>query len=196
MWSRVYDVPVVQRALYRPVQDAVLGELRRSPTRRILDVGCGTGILCERLARELDAEVVFGCDLSIGMVRQAATRSAGPWVQGDAQCLPLASGSVDVIVSTDSFHFFPDPDAALAEFHRVLAPGGRFLVGTVDLPNPAISRAVNAAHTAVGSPLRGTTRAELTDRVRRAGFGEVHHDRVVRIGGALPTLLTVATRDG
>lgn len=43
LWSHVYDLPVVQWAIYRPVQEAVLGELRRPLARRILDVGCGTG---------------------------------------------------------------------------------------------------------------------------------------------------------
>ena len=111
LWSRVYDLAPVQWAIYRPVQEAVLRELRRPPAHRILDVGCGTGILTERLARELDAELVCGCDFSIGMLDQAVARRSGPWVQSDAQQLPVAGGTVDVVVSTESFHWFPDPDA-------------------------------------------------------------------------------------
>ncbi|HEX6422102.1 MAG TPA: class I SAM-dependent methyltransferase [Acidimicrobiales bacterium] len=195
LWSRVYDLPVIQWAIYRPVQEAVLRELRRPPARRILDVGCGTGILTERLARELDPELVCGCDFSIGMLEQAVTRRPGPWVQADAQHLPLSRGSVDVVVSTESFHWFPDPDAALAEFRRVLAPGGRLLVGVVNMRTATMSRAASAIAARLGEPAHWTTRAEMRRRVERAGFRVLRQHRVARIGGVtLPTVLTVAAR--
>lgn len=195
LWSRVYDLPVVQWAIYRPVQEAVLRELRRPPARRILDVGCGTGILTERLARELDPELVCGCDFSIGMLEQAVTRRPGPWVQADAQHLPLSRGSVDVVVSTESFHWFPDPEAALAEFGRVLAPGGRLLVGVVNMRTATMSRAASAISARLGEPAHWTTRAEMKRRVERAGFRVLRRHRVARIGGVtLPIVLTVATR--
>jgi ubiquinone/menaquinone biosynthesis C-methylase UbiE len=195
LWSRVYDLPVVQWAIYRPVQEAVLRELRRPLARRILDVGCGTGILTERLARELDAELICGCDFSIGMLKQAAIRRSGPWVQGDAQHLPLSGASVDAVVSTESFHWFPDPDAALAEFRRVLAPDGRLLVGVVNMRTASMSVAASAIAARLGEPAHWTTRAEMKRRIERAGFRAVRQHRVARIGGnALPTVLTVATR--
>lgn len=195
LWSRVYDLYPVQWAVYRPVQEAVLRELRRSPAARILDVGCGTGILTERLARELDAELVCGCDFSMGMLEQAVTRRAGPWVLADAQRLPLARDSVDVVVSTESFHWFPDPDAALAEFHRALAPNGRLVVGEVNMPAGFLSRAANVITARLGQPARWTTRAGMQHHVERAGFHDTRQHRIARIGGtALPTVLTVATR--
>jgi ubiquinone/menaquinone biosynthesis C-methylase UbiE len=195
LWSRVYDLQMVQWAVYRPVQEAVLGELRRSPARRILDVGCGTGILTERLASELDAELVCGCDFSIGMLEQAATRGCGPWVLADAQCLPLARGSVDVVVSTESFHWFPDPDVALAEIRRVLAANGRLIVGEVNMPTRLMSRAANVITARLGQSAHWTTRAGMQRRVERAGFRDVRQHRIARVGGiALPTVLTVANR--
>lgn len=195
LWSRVYDLPVVQRAIYRPVQDAVIRELRRPLPRRIVDVGCGTGILTERLARELDADLICGCDFSIGMLDHALARRPGPWVRADAQHLPLSGASVDVVVSTESFHWFPDPDAVLAEFRRVLAPNGRLLVGVVNMRTAPISRAAGAIAARLGEPAHWTTRADMKRRVEHAGFRGVRQRRVARIGGiALPTVLTVATR--
>jgi ubiquinone/menaquinone biosynthesis C-methylase UbiE len=186
---------VVQWAIYRPVQEAVLHELRRPLARRILDVGCGTGILTERLARELDAELVCGCDFSIGMLEQAVARGSGPWVQADAQRLPLSDSSVDAVISTESFHWFPDPDAALAEFRRVLAPNGRLLVGVVNMRTASASRAASAIAARLGEPAHWVTRAEMKRRVQRAGFRGVRQRRVARVGGvAVPTVLTVATR--
>jgi ubiquinone/menaquinone biosynthesis C-methylase UbiE len=195
LWSRVYDLPVVQWAVYRPVQDAVLRELRSPLARRILDVGGGTGILTERLARELDAELVCGCDFSLGMLEQAAGRQPGPMVQADAQHLPLTAGSVDAVVSTESFHWFPDPDAALAELRRVLAPGGRLLVGTVNMRTASMSRATSAMAARLGEPAHWPTREEMKHRVEHAGFRAVRQSRVARISGlVLPSVLTVATR--
>lgn len=195
LWSRVYDLSPVQRAIYRPVQEAVLDELRQASPRRILDIGCGTGILTERLAGELGAELAVGCDFSLGMLEQARSRGSGPWVQGDAQRLPLAARSVDAVVSTESFHWYPDPDVALAELHRVLSPGGRLVVGVVNMHTTAMSRAAGAIARGLGEPARWMTRSEMRQRVEQVGFHVDRQQRVARIGSVvLPTVLTVATR--
>ena len=113
VWSRVYDLPPVQAAIYHPVHDAVLGELRAHPARRILDVGCGTGDLTARLRAELTTDLVAGCDFSAGMLEQAAARTrAVRWLQGDATRLPFTDSSFEAVVSTEAFHWFPDPNAA------------------------------------------------------------------------------------
>ena len=107
----------------------------------------------------------------------------------------MAGGTVDVVVSTESFHWFPDPDAALAELRRVLAPSGRLLVGVVNMRWASTSRAASAFAARLGEPAQWATRAEMKRRVERAGFRVVRQHRVVRIGGiVLPTVLTVATR--
>jgi ubiquinone/menaquinone biosynthesis C-methylase UbiE len=99
-WSLFYDLPWVQRAVYRAPQDAVVARLAATGSARVLDVGCGTGQLAARLRRELGARVV-GCDFSRGMLRaaQARDRVAG-WVQGDACRLPFREASFDAVVST------------------------------------------------------------------------------------------------
>ena len=173
IWSRFYDAPMVQQAIYRPVHEAVLKELARQRGGRIADVGCGTGILTVRLAGELGADTVCGFDFSLGMLEQASARQVGPWVQADAQRLPLPSESLDAVVSTESFHWFPDPDAALAEFHRVLAPGGRLVVGMVNVRTAAMARVVSTVSAVLGQPARWPTRArhEPPGRCRRVPRG-------------------------
>jgi len=196
IWSRFYDLPPVQLAVYRPVHQTVLRQLRERPSERVLDVGCGTGILTSRLAEELDADLVAGCDFSLGMLRQARERAGGVgWVQGDALRLPVRSATVDAVVSTEAFHWFPDPDAALAEFFRVLTPGGRAVVALVNVRREETSRLMHGSSEALGQPAWWPTRAEMRERFTRAGFADLRQHRVVRIAGLLiPTVVTVGRK--
>jgi SAM-dependent methyltransferase len=97
---------------------------------RVLDVGCGTGVLAREAARRVGAggEVV-GLDLNPAMLAVARRRAPEiEWHQGDAGELPFENGAFDVVVSQYALMFFPDPALALREMWRVLAPGGRLAV--------------------------------------------------------------------
>lgn len=97
---------------------------------RVLDVGCGTGVLArkaaDRVARE---EQVTGLDLNEGMLAMARRlRPRIDWRQGDATRLPFADASFDVVLSQFALMYFLDRAAALAEMVRVLRPAGRLVV--------------------------------------------------------------------
>jgi len=101
---------------------AVFAELVRGP---VADVGCGTGRITSHLAG-LGVDV-SGVDLSPGML--AAARRAFPdltFTEGTMTALPIADGTLGGVVAWYSTIHVPDEDlpAALAEFHRVLRPGG------------------------------------------------------------------------
>jgi ubiquinone/menaquinone biosynthesis C-methylase UbiE len=199
LWSLFYDAPLVQRLTYRPEHDAVLGELSRGAPRRVLDLGCGTGQLAARVRRELPHAEVVGCDFSRGMLEHAARRTHGlPLVRGDAQRLPFGPASFDAVVSTEAFHWFPDPGAALAEIHRVLAPRGRLLVSLVNPPAEWLSRAARGVSRLVGEPLRWPTRPRMRHQVESAGFRVDAQRAVFRLPAPflLPSVLTLATRRG
>jgi len=188
----------VQRLTYRPGQDAVVAALAASPPERILDVGCGTGQLTARLGRELPEACVVGCDFSRGMLARARGRSrAAHWVQADAQRLPFPAGHFDALVSTEAFHWFPDPDAALGEFHRVLAPGGRLLVALVNPPLEWMSDASQLGSRLVGEPFRWPTRSAMRRMVESAGFRVETQRRIFRLPApfSFPTVLTAAVRE-
>jgi len=198
-WSTFYDLPLVQRLTYRPVQDAVVLALRAFGPRRVIDVGCGTGLLATRLCRELDGASVVGCDFSHGMLMHAhAHAEPVSLVQGDAQRLPFRDASADAIVSTEAFHWFPDKRRALAEFFRVLAPGGRLLVALVNTPNDVVRTAFRIGSRAIGQPFDWPTRAEMRALFERAGFRVDAQRRVYRIpaGMLLPPVMTVGVRPG
>ena len=133
--SSGYDIDWIQRWGYRPAQDAILRQLGSHEVTRVVDVGCGTGILAARVQATLQPDEVTGIDPSEGMLANARKRStAVDWLVGAAEDLPLANESVDAVTTSTAFHFFDQP-AALAEFHRVLAPGGIVVVGSIIQPS-------------------------------------------------------------
>jgi SAM-dependent methyltransferase len=101
-----------------------------APGERVLDVGCGTGVLAREAAvRAGPAGRVVGLDLNEGML--AVARRLRPeidWRHGDALDLPFADHAFDVVASQFALMFFPDRPRALREMWRVLAPGGRLAV--------------------------------------------------------------------
>jgi ubiquinone/menaquinone biosynthesis C-methylase UbiE len=99
--------------------------------RRILDAGCGSGSLTEAL-RDRGAEVT-GTDSSASMLALAARRLGGTatLVKADlGRPLPFATGSFDDVMASLVLHYLPDWGPVLAEFHRVLVPGGRLVAST------------------------------------------------------------------
>jgi ubiquinone/menaquinone biosynthesis C-methylase UbiE len=197
VWSTFYDLPLLQRLTYRPVQDAVAVALRAVRPRRVIDVGCGTGLLATRLHRELDGVSVVGCDFSHGMLMHARAHAEPvSWVRADAQRLPFRDASADAIVSTEAFHWFPDKRRALDEFFRVLVPGGHLLVAMVNTPNDVVRAAFRIASSAVRQPFDWPTRDEMRALFEHAGFRVEAQKRVFRIpaGLLLPPVMTVGMR--
>ena len=114
----------------------MLAQLRTYSARRVADIACGTGILADRIERELHPDEVYGVDMSEGMLSQARARSSQvQWLRGPAEQLPFGDGTLDAVVTTSAFHFF-DQRAALREFHRVLAVGGLAAVATISPSQP------------------------------------------------------------
>lgn len=104
-------------------------ERRLGGARRVLDVGCGGGVLARRLSAA--GREVVGVDPSPAQVDRA--RAAGVVVeQAGAEQLPFADESFDAVVSSCSIKHWRDRPAGLAECLRVLRPGGPLVVGEID----------------------------------------------------------------
>jgi SAM-dependent methyltransferase len=97
---------------------------------RVLDVGCGTGVLARAAADRVAVEAqVSGVDINEGMLAVAGRLRPGvDWRQGDATELPFADETYDVVVSQFALMYFPDRRSALSEMVRVLKPRGRLAV--------------------------------------------------------------------
>ena len=108
-----------------------LAEFPTSPALRVLDIGCGTGVL---LRRALDADATrsaIGVDITVHMLRHAAQRlpSTVPLVCASGETVPLRTASADLVVSTNALHYMRDPMGMLREAYRLLVPGGTVIVG-------------------------------------------------------------------
>lgn len=197
LWSHVYDVPVVQRATYRPVHDAVVRVLAKKPPRAILDVACGTGQLGARLRGTFPRSDVVGCDFSAGMLQRAATRSGRVgWVRADAARLPFADGSFDALTCTEAFHWFPRQGAALAEFNRVLVPGGRVLIGLINPRSELLSDLTSFGSRFLAEPFYWPTAGRFRQALSAAGFRTLSQLTVNRLPGVVlfPAVLSVARK--
>lgn len=108
--------------------DVVLARLRDHNPRELLDVGCGTGALAERIASELHTSVT-GTDQSERMAE--LTRHRGiPAIVADAGSLPFDTNSYDAVLAAWMLYHVADLNLALSEIRRVLRPGGLFVAVT------------------------------------------------------------------
>lgn len=105
--------------------DAVLQMLAPRPGELILDVGCGDGVLTERIAAA--GARVIGLDSSPAMVEAARARGIDAFV-ADAESMELERfGQFDAVFSNAALHWMLDPDAVASGIFAALRPGGRFV---------------------------------------------------------------------
>lgn len=107
---------------------------RIEPGLNALDVGCGSGVLTEELARRLGADRVAGVDPS-PLVEACADRVPGADVRrGAAEALPWPDDSFDVALAQLVIHFLDDPVVGVGEMRRVVRPGGLVAACSWDFP--------------------------------------------------------------
>jgi ubiquinone/menaquinone biosynthesis C-methylase UbiE len=131
-----YFVP----AIGEPVATELLRAAALRPGERVLDVGCGTGIVARFAAEAVGSEgSVVGLDVEPGMLAVARSVTVGAgieWIEASAESIPLPDESVEVVLCQMSLQFVPDRARALEEMRRVLVPGGRLVL---NVPGPPSS---------------------------------------------------------
>ncbi|RTE65093.1 malonyl-[acyl-carrier protein] O-methyltransferase BioC [Amphritea opalescens] len=120
--------------LQRDIGYELLSQLSCSSAEVVMDLGCGTGYFAPLLADKLKPQQLICLDLAQGMLAYAREHRATAntlWLCGDAEHLPLADNSVELIFSSLAIQWCEDLDALFSEVARVLKPGGRFLFSTL-----------------------------------------------------------------
>ncbi|NJN30539.1 MAG: class I SAM-dependent methyltransferase [Synechococcales cyanobacterium RM1_1_8] len=126
-WAAFYDwsfPSVFYQAVHRRLLESI--ELPEQPN--VLDLGCGTGKLFQRLLPLAPDLTGLGLDLSPEMVAQARRANSCPaqvqYQVGNATAIPAPDHCFDLVFNSISFLHYPQPAAVLAEIQRVLKPGG------------------------------------------------------------------------
>ena len=107
-----------------------LARIELRPKQRLLDVGCGTGVLLQQLSEAYPEARLYGVDAAPEML-EIAHKKIPPSIelyQGWAEHLPFDTGQFDLVVSCNMFHYSHQPMAALREMKRVLRASGRLIL--------------------------------------------------------------------
>jgi ubiquinone/menaquinone biosynthesis C-methylase UbiE len=117
--------------------DRVFGQVGAEPVHRALEVGCGEGVIADKLHRRFGEVVAL--DLPDAGLRADWRRYAGPrFLHASAHELPFGDDQFDVVVAAEVLEHLPDPDRGLAEMARV---GRRHLV--LSVPREPVFRSCN-----------------------------------------------------
>lgn len=182
-----YLVPI----LFTPLIDPMFKVARPRQGERVLDIGCGSGIVARHAASHVEPNgTVIGLDPSPAMLAVADDRAneqglSIEWIQGTAEDIPIPANSIDLIFCSQAIQFCPDQRAAMREMRRVLTDGGRAVVSvwTGGLESFPVYAALDAAiEKHIGAaPLRAAYSADiaqLRDWFTEAGFGQVEIESV------------------
>lgn len=114
----------------------ILEEVKREPFSDLLDAGCGTGPMLSLLSDEFPSKHFTGVDLTPKMI-DVAKRKQLPnvtFVCGDCEDLPFDTDAFDVIICSQSFHHYPNPQNFFHSVRRCLRPGGRLILRDMLIP--------------------------------------------------------------
>ncbi len=129
LWASYYDC-FLTTGFYQGVHQRLLEYVALKENASVLDLGCGTGKLMNRLADKFPTMKAIGLDLAPKMLVEARARNKHRkrliFVKGRAEALPFADEQFDAVFCTMSFLHYPHPEQVFEQVSRVLARGGRF----------------------------------------------------------------------
>ena len=172
------------------ITEATLRLMDLQPGERVLDLGCGAGWATRTLARLVSEGPqgfgqIVGLDISDEMIRRARAGSREfdniMYVWGSAERIPWEENYFDKVLSVESFYYYPDPDRALNELFRVMAPRGRlFILINLYKDNPNSLQWVDKLKV----PVQVRSEAEYLELLRTHSFEDVG---ALRIPDPTPT---------
>lgn len=180
-WKDVYSQANVQGHVYRRRMELAMRWVDEAELARdapVLEVGCGAGLVSIELARH--GLAVTGVDSSAEMVGLLAQRAAAEHLdarvrvqQADVHQLPFGSGEVELVIGLGVLPWLHEPDGAVREMARVLAPGG-WAILTAD-NRSRLNLLMEPRESPLLTPLRRGYRALKRDLSKLSGEGAPSH---------------------
>jgi ubiquinone/menaquinone biosynthesis C-methylase UbiE len=137
---------------------------------KILDLGCGTGIISARLSQSAGAKgTVIGCDYSFSMLKAAEKKGKGiDFICADAHKLPFKTEYFDGVICFSCFPHFEDKPAVLREINRIIKPGGCLVISHL-----LSRRQINQVHRKVKAAVSGhmmLPKKQMVRALSKSGF--------------------------
>lgn len=176
--AKVYDSG--HSGIYEMCKDDypyLLEELEKEPFDAVLDCGCGTGPVIELLHEKYPDKHYTGLDLTPEMIRvaQAKNLSNTDFVVGDCENIPFPENTFDAIISSNSFHHYPNPQDFFNSAYKVLKENGRLILRDYTTKSKALLWLCNhiempLAHLCGHGDVRLYSAAEFKKFAETAGF--------------------------
>jgi ubiquinone/menaquinone biosynthesis C-methylase UbiE len=187
-WAPRYDW-IFPSVFYQAIHKRLLEYVNLPEKSNVLDLGCGTGRLLDRLAFQFLNLRGTGLDFSPQMLRQARQQNRHHprliYVQGNAEALPFADGQFDAVFNTLSFLHYPKPEQVFSEVSRVLHPGGYFY-----LVDPSLKQQVDSPHISVSPGGIRIYSPQMREQLgKQVGLSCLSHQYLLG-----PVLLTIFTK--
>ena len=202
-WALSYDRSRLNELVFYPAVRACQEEIVRWQTARgpkpyrLLDVGCGTGTLVSLLARDPLAELLVGLDYAAAMLQRSTQKfahleqpAAPHALRADAETLPFADASFDVVACCHSFHHYPHQAEVVRGFRRVLRPDGLLVLIDGFRDNVIGWVVFDVAVAAVERHVHHASWSQMRRMILETGFT---HLRQRKLNVLAPLLVNVAT---
>ena len=108
----------------------ILKEIKKCNFKTLLDAGCGTAPMISLLSKEYNDKKYTGIDLSPKMIKEAQKKDLPntKFIVGDCENLPFEENSFDIVINSQSFHHYPNPQNFFNSVYKVLRFGGKLIL--------------------------------------------------------------------
>ena len=156
----------------------IVDSLKIDDKYKIADIGCGTGELLYLIRKKNSCARLYGIDISPKMIEKAKSKKIKNvfFSIGDAEKLNFDNNTMDIIITSESFHHYPYPQKALEEVNRVLKPNGLLVLCDMYRPTP-IRQAMNFMFKFTNTgDVKMYNRKEITKLISNSNFKIVRNE--------------------